>query len=87
MDLTDDILLQIKQEDTFAKELCHLSVNAISSQPNEDTIRLRALVEYQVMLTLMYYGNSTSFVTPFPAPPAKVKVADGSVMMSTTYVP
>jgi hypothetical protein len=42
MDLTDDILLQLEQEDTMEEELCHISLNAITSQANADTIRLRA---------------------------------------------
>jgi hypothetical protein len=97
MDLTDDILLQLEQEDTFAEELCHISLNALSSQATPTTIRLRALVKNQVMLTLLDSGSSTSFVsssflqkagiTPLSAPPAKVTVADGSILLSTQYVP
>jgi hypothetical protein len=45
MDLTDDLLLQLEQEDAFAEELYHLSVNAMSRSPSENTIRLRALVK------------------------------------------
>jgi hypothetical protein len=97
MDLTDDLLLQPEQEDAFAKELYHLSVNAMSSSPSEDTIRLRALVKNQVMLTLVDYGSSDNFVSStfvnrlglptIPAPPTQVRVADGSVIQRKAMVP
>jgi hypothetical protein len=97
MDLTDDLLLQLEQEDAFAKELYHLSVNAMSSSPSEDTIRLRALVKNQVMLTLVDFGSSDSFVSStfvnrlglptIPAPPTPVRVADGSVIQRKAMVP
>jgi hypothetical protein len=84
--------LSLEQEDAFAEELCHISLNAISSSPSEDTIRMRALVKNQVMLTLMDSGSSKNFLsttfvqkaglTTLPAPPARVRVADGSVMMT-----
>jgi hypothetical protein len=97
MDLTNDLLLQLEQEDAFAEELYHLSVNAMSRSPSENTIRLRALVKNQVMLTLVDSGSSDSFVSStfinrlglptIPAPPAQVRVADGSVIQSKAMVP
>lgn len=95
-ELNDDILLQLEQEDAIAQDLLHLSVNAVSSLANEDTIRLRALVRNQVMLTLVDSGSSHSFASAafvqklglktVPAPPAQVKVG-GSLLLSNTLVP
>jgi hypothetical protein len=69
----------------------------MSSSPSEDTIRLRALVKNQFMLTLVDSTSSDSFVSSafvnrlglptLRAPPAKVRVVDSSVLLSTTSVP
>lgn len=95
-ELTDDVLLQLAQEDDELEALCHLSLNAISGTEGEESIRLRALVKNQVFLLLVDSGSSATFVnssfvdkaglTAQKCRPVKVKVANGEEMISDSVV-
>jgi hypothetical protein len=96
-ELTDDILLQLEQEDAVAQDLFYLSMNAVTTKTKDNTIRLRALVKNKVMLTLVDSGSSHSFVsaalvkqlglTTQQVALSHVKVADGSILPSSEIVP
>lgn len=74
----------------------HLSLHALFGRTHDDTIRLR-MVKNQVMLLRVDSGSLHSFVNAtfvaklgiktVPTPPDKVKVPDGSILLSTAYVP
>jgi len=97
MTISDELLAQLDSQDDESATLCHISMNAVAGTDNEDTIRLRALVQNKVMLTLVDSGSSHCFIsaafletlgiTPVPLPPAKVKVANGSTITCSAYVP
>lgn len=86
--LSDDVL-DAKEE---AEEEMHLSVNAIVGSEQTTTIRLRALVGNQIMLMLIDFGSSHSFVNsvmvermkgePVTVGTMAIKVANGEVMHS-----
>lgn len=83
-------------EDALAEEFCQLSLNAISSTEDGEPMKLRAVVKNKVMLTLVDSGSSHSFVseqflqkvgiTPVPATPKLVRVANGEFMLSDKCV-
>jgi len=84
-------------EDSISEDFGQLSLNAISGTDSGEAVKLRALVKNQVMLTLVDSGSSHSFVSaafldrvgivPVPTVPKQVRVANGEIMISDSYVP
>jgi hypothetical protein len=75
---------------------CHISLYAISSAPDSKAIHLRALIGKQFLSIMVDSGNSTNFINvamldkiphmAVPAPPLKVKVANGQCIFSIETV-
>jgi hypothetical protein len=75
-----------------AVQCCHISLQAVSGGEANETIRLRAQVGNQVMITLIDSGSSHSFINQEfallskcqikSAPAAHVKLANGSLVLS-----
>jgi hypothetical protein len=63
VELTDETLDQLAVEDVLAEEMGQLSLNAISGTEAGDSMRIRALVHNQAMLTLIDLGSSHIFVS------------------------
>ena len=97
MPLSEEILTQLAMEDSISDEFGQLSLNAISGTDSGEALKVRVLVKNQVMLTLVDSGSSHSFVSadfldwvgiiPVPTVPKQVRVANGEVMISDSYVP
>ena len=97
MCLSEEILTLLAMEDSISEDFGQLSLNAISGTDSGEAIKLRALVKNQVMLTLVDSGSSHSFVSaafldrvgivPVPTVPKQVRVANGEIMISDSYVP
>jgi hypothetical protein len=78
------------------EEASNLSLNAINGTDREGCMRVRALIQNQVMRMLVDSGSSTSFVSQRivdkltlqtePASPVRVKVANGEFMLSSRRV-
>jgi hypothetical protein len=62
MALSDEVLAQLAVEDYLTTTFCQLSLNAISGTDEGQALKVRALVNNQVMLTLFDSGSSHSFV-------------------------
>ena len=62
-EITEDMLNQLAIEDTLAQDFCHLSLNALSSMDTDNSMKLKALVQDKVMLTLLDSGSSHSFIS------------------------
>jgi hypothetical protein len=87
--LTDDIFNQLAIEDTLNEEFGSLSLNALAGTDMGEALRLRASVNKKVMLLLVDSGSSHCFVSstflklvgisPIPATPKQVRVANGSL--------
>jgi hypothetical protein len=96
MRLSEEILTQLAMEDSISEDFGQLSLNAISGTDSGEAVKLRALVKNQVMLTLVDSGSSHSFVSaaflnrvgivPVPTVPKQVRVANGEIMISDSYV-
>jgi hypothetical protein len=63
MVLDDEQLEQIEKEGVQEEEVHKLSIHAISGANNFECIRLRALIQNQLMLMLIDSGSSTSFIS------------------------
>ena len=97
MPLSEEILTHLAMEDSISDDFGQLSLNAISGTNSGETLKVRALVKNQVMLTLVDSGSSHSFVSAdvldrvgiilVPTVPKQVRVANGEVMISDSYVP
>ena len=71
-------------------QCCHLSLQAVSGGEGNETIRLLAQVGNQIMITLVDSGSSHNFINKefarraqcqvTTAPPAQVKLANGSLV-------
>ena len=82
---------------TISTDFGQLSLKAISGTDAGEALKVRVLVKNQVMLTLVYRGSSHNFVsaesldrvgiTPVPTVPKQVRVANGEIMISDSYVP
>ena len=91
MVMEDEVLNQLETEDALASEFCQLSLNAIAGTEGQDCIKVRALVENQVMIILIDSGSSHSFVSnslvtkinmkTASIPASQVKVANGEVLI------
>jgi hypothetical protein len=96
-ELTEETLNQLAIEDTIAKDLQKLSINAIAGIGEGDVLKLKAMVKNKVMLILLDSGRSHSFVSSSflkkvgiisePMSPKKVKVANGHTMLTDKIVP
>jgi hypothetical protein len=96
--LSDDAVqaLELLEENTVPVACCQLSLDALAGTEGEETIRLRALVGNQIMLLLIDFGSTHTFVTKSfaeragctisPAPTLSVKVANGKLMVSNEQV-
>ena len=97
MPLSVEILTQLAMEDSISTDFGQLSLKAISGTDAGEALKVRVLVKNQVMLTLVYSGSSHNFVsaepldrvgiTPVPTVPKQVRVANGEIMISDSYVP
>jgi hypothetical protein len=96
MELTDEVLLQLEQEEEKEEECCRLSIYALFGRDSSDSMSVRSIVNKQVMVMLIDSGSSTSFIsehmvkqlglTVVPCQPVQVKVASGEKLMSATSV-
>jgi len=95
--LNDEVLKQLEIEDALTEEFCTLSLNALAGTEHGEAMKLRSLVKNKVFLLLVDSGSSHSFVSsaflqkvgivPVPAPPKKVRVANGDILISDKCVP
>jgi hypothetical protein len=95
--LTEEVLNQLEVEDTLAKDLLYLSLNAISGTESTECIKIRSLVNDKVMLILLDSGSSHSFVgtnfvaqaglSPVPTMARQVHLPNGQVLISDQMVP
>jgi hypothetical protein len=94
--LSDEMLQQLDQEDKKVEETYKLSINAISGTDRENCMRIRALIQNQVLVMLVDSGSSSSFVSQRMVDqlalstevvsPVRVKVANGEFMLSSKRV-
>lgn len=95
--LIEEVLTQLDIEDALAADFGTLSLNTIAGTDEGEVMRLRALVNNNVMLMLVDSGSSHCFVSsiflqkvgiqPVLAPPKVVQVANGEVLISDQVVP
>lgn len=95
--IADNILDALAVQEAIEEELL-LSVNALSGAEHPKTIRFRALVGNQVVLTLLDSGSTHSFIDSAVVPriaaqttqlpsPLSVKVANGETLACSSEVP
>jgi hypothetical protein len=94
--LTPEVLEQIEQEEKQEEEELKLSLNAINGDDDSQCIRLRALIQHQMLLMLVDSRSSTNFIRKQMVEKlkleveecdlVKVKVASGDIMVSTQRV-
>jgi hypothetical protein len=97
MVLIEDILQILDMEDTMEEEVCHLSLSIISGGDANGSMRVRARSRKQLMLILVDSGSSATFISsvmvkklglvPTNCKPVKVKVVNGEMLISDSYVP
>jgi len=90
------MLNQLAIEDTLAQDFYHLSLNALSSMDTDNSMKLKALVQDKVMLTLLDSGSSHSFISSkfvklarlaiVPIPTRIVRLANGDMLTTTAKV-
>ena len=95
-EITEDMLNQLAIDDTLAQDFCHLSLNALSSMDTDNSMKLKALVQDKVMLTLLDSGSSHSFISSnfvklaklatVPIPTRTVRLANGDMLTTTAKV-
>ena len=95
--MTEDILNQLAVEDTLSEDFEQLSLKALAGTAHGDALQLRSRVANKVMLVLVDSGSSHSFVSSsflntvgiqsVDAPPKKVKMANGQMLLSNKVVP
>jgi hypothetical protein len=78
-------------------EFGSLSINALAGTEHGEAMRLRSLVKNKIMLMLLDSGSSHYFVSdsflrkvgivPVQTTPKQVKVANGEILLTDTYVP
>lgn len=95
--LIESTLNQLEIEDVLTQELCQLSINAMAGTESADSMRVRALVHNQVMLILIDFGSSHSFINsalvqrldvkPVLMAPVSVQLADGGTLVADKFIP
>jgi hypothetical protein len=63
MVLTDEVLQQLEQEDEQQGVCCQVSTQALSRIAGVNSMRIRAVVQKQVMVMLVDSRSSTSFIS------------------------
>jgi hypothetical protein len=91
MVLTDEVLQQLEQEDEQQGVCCQVSTQALSRTIGVNSMRIRAVVQKQVMVMLVDSVSSTSFIcehmvqklalSVYPCSPVNVNVANGASMV------
>ena len=84
-------------EDTLSEDFEQLSLKALAGTAHGDALQLRSRVANKAMLVLVDSGSSHSFVSSsflntvgiqsVDAPPKKVKMANGQMLLSNKVVP
>lgn len=82
---------------SLAEDFCQLSLNALAGTDRGEAMKLRALVENQVILILIDSGSSHSFVSSSflkkvglkaqPTEARQVKLANGEVLITDYWIP
>lgn len=96
-EITKDQLNQLLAvENARTEDFCQLSLNALSSTDNDNSIKLKTLMKDKVMLTLLESRSSHSFISSHfvqlanlptvPTQPRKVKLANVEWMTTTAKV-
>lgn len=95
-EITKDMLNQLAVEDSLAEDFYQLSLNALSSMDNDNSIKLKAMVQDKVMLTLLDSGSSHSFISSafvqlaklptVPIPARTVRLANGDKLIAQAKV-
>lgn len=96
-EITKDQLNQLLAvENALTEDFCQLSLNALSSTDNDNSIKLKTLVKDKVMLTLLDSRSSHRFISfPFvqlanlsivPTQPRKVKLTNVEWMTTIAKV-
>jgi hypothetical protein len=95
--LSDEILNLMEMQDLADAQQLSLSINALAGTDAGDTIRLRALVENQVMLILIDSGSTGSFLNEAmldrlhcstqKTTPVTVKLANNQTLQCDKIVP
>jgi hypothetical protein len=96
VNLTDEVLEQLRVEDQLSAEFCYLSLNAIAGIAEGEAMRLKAIVKNKVMLILVDSGSSHTFVspsflqqcgiTPTTMSPKQVQLANGDLLVTDKVV-
>ncbi|XP_071676898.1 uncharacterized protein [Lolium perenne] len=96
-EISEELLELMELQDMANAQELSLSLNAVSGSDNEGTIRIRALVQNQVMLLLVDSGSSHTFINEkfvqrLQCPrtsisPVSVKVASGDILTCDQMVP
>jgi hypothetical protein len=95
--LSDEILEALETPQMFLMEDdCYLSLHALSGQPKQKSIQLRALVKNQTLVILLDSGSSHTFLNKAlaqklqlaisPTAPMAVKVANGASLSCSLEV-
>ena len=97
MPLSEEIISQLELEDAISADFCQHSLNAIAGTDIGEAMRIKALVQNKVMLTLIDSGSSHSFisaaflkklgVTPVPTTAKQVKLPNGEILLSDNIIP
>jgi hypothetical protein len=95
--IAEEVLELLELQDIANSQELSLSLNAIAGSQGDGTIRIRALVDNQVMLLLVDSGSSNTFVSDkfvqrlhcetVSIPAVSVKVASGDVLQCDRMVP
>jgi len=95
-EITEEVLNTLVVEDALAEDFCQLSLNALSSADNDNSIKLRTLVKNKVMLLLLDSGSSHSFISSsfvamanlptIPVTTTTVKLANGQQLNAQAKV-
>lgn len=95
-ELSSEVLDILAVADSTAEEQYHLSVHAMAGTVDNDTICLRALVKYQVLLILIDSGSTHSFLNSSflervslpltDMPPVTVRVTNGQQLQCDKMV-
>lgn len=95
-EITEDMLNQLAIEDALADNFYQLSLNALSGNDHDNSMKLKSMVKDKVMLILLDSGSSYSFISsnfvalanlhPTPILAKIVRLANGECLTATTSV-